>query len=124
MATPSSRSETANNGRTSSQGDGAVEAMEKQIAQLRREIGKINRTLAEQAEAAGDEVGGWYASAADRASRAVSTLGNQARGVTGAVRENPGTVSTALLLGGVLGLIAGLLINQQDLGDRRWFDRW
>ena len=106
-----------------SQADAATDAMEKQIAQLRREITRINKTLAEQAEDAGEAVSGWYDSAADRASRAVTSLGNQAKGVSGAVRENPGTVSTAMLLGGGIGLLIGLMLNQHNSRDYGWFDR-
>jgi hypothetical protein len=43
----------------------AQEAMKKQIAELRREITKINRTLSDQAE----EAQGWYDGAADRLAR-------------------------------------------------------
>ena len=122
MAT-ANKSSAGSRSNASSQADAATDAMEKQIAQLRREITKINRTLAEQAEDAGETVSGWYDSAADRASRAVTSLGNQAKGVSGAVRENPGTVSTAMLLGGGIGLLIGLMINQHGARDYGWFDR-
>ncbi len=123
MAASSSKTENATNANTTSQGDGGLETMERQIAKLRREIGKINRTLAEQAEGAADEVSGWYESAADRAARAATALRTQAKGVSGAVKENPGTVSTAMLIGGALGLMIGLMLNQQRVRGYGWFDR-
>ncbi|SIT56869.1 conserved hypothetical protein [Mesorhizobium prunaredense] len=47
----------------------AQEALEKQVAQLKREINKINRTLAERAEEVVEEATGWYEGAADSVSR-------------------------------------------------------
>jgi hypothetical protein len=38
------------------------------------------------------------------------------------VQENPGTVSTALALGGVLGFVIGMLVGQSSSShDRRWY---
>ncbi len=115
---------TSNEDATSkSQKDDALEAMEKQVTQLRREISKINRTLAQYADEAGDEVTGWYDSATGKASRAASALRSQAQSVSGTVRENPGTVSSAMLIGGVIGLMVGVLLNQHSGREPHWFDR-
>ena len=121
MANPDNETATAK--AVNKQADAAMEAMEKQIAQLRREISKINRTLSDQAEEAAEEVSGWYDSAADRASRAAAALRTQAQSVSGAVRENPGTVSSAMLLGGMLGLMLGLVLSPQLDRNQSWFDR-
>jgi predicted nucleic acid-binding Zn-ribbon protein len=102
----------------------AQEALEKQVAQLKREINKINRTLAERAEEAVEEVTGWYDSAADSASRTTQALRNTASTVSGVVQENPGTVSSAFILGGILGGAVGLLLGLAlATGDQRR-DRW
>ena len=104
----------------------AREALEKQVAQLKREINKINRTLAERAEEVVEEAAGWYDSAADRASRTTQALRNTASTVSGVVQENPGTVSSAFILGGILGGAVGLLLGLAlAAGDQRrshWFN--
>lgn len=100
----------------------AQDALEKQVAQLKREINKINRTLAERAEEAEEEAAGWYESAADRAGRTAQALRTRAQSVSGAVQENPGTVSTAFILGAALGLLLGLTLNDASgPGRDRWF---
>ncbi|RWA61042.1 MAG: hypothetical protein E5V17_02605 [Mesorhizobium sp.] len=99
----------------------AQEALEKQVAQLKREINKINRTLSERAEEALEEANGWYDSAADRASRTAQALRSRAQSVSGVVQENPGTVSTAFVLGGMIGLMLGLILTGADDPRRgRW----
>jgi chromosome segregation ATPase len=95
----------------------AQEAMKKQIAELRREITKINRTLSDQAE----EAQGWYDSAADRASRAARQLRSQAHTVSETVQQNPGAISSAMVLGGMLGVLLGIAIARSSEPERRWF---
>lgn len=100
----------------------AQEALEKQVAQMKREISKINRTLAERAEEAAEEASGWYNGAAERASRATQALRTQAETVSEAVRENPGTISSAMFLGGIVGFALGCLFSQATSDShRRWY---
>ncbi|MER8574579.1 hypothetical protein NKG99_24155 [Mesorhizobium sp. M1409] len=99
----------------------AQEALEKQVAQLKREINKINRTLAARAEEAIEEATGWYDSAADRAGRTAQALRTGAQSVSGALQDNPGTVSTAFILGAALGLLMGLILNTTGPSQDRWF---
>jgi ElaB/YqjD/DUF883 family membrane-anchored ribosome-binding protein len=99
----------------------AQEALEKQVAQLKREINKINRTLAERAEEVVEEASGWYGSAADRASRTTQALRDRASAVSGVVQDNPGTVSSAFMLGGAVGLLLGLALGASDQRRDRWF---
>lgn len=91
----------------------AQEALEKQVAQLKREINKINRTLAERAEEVVDEATGWYDNVADRAGRTTQALRTGAQSVSGAVQDNPGTVLTAFILGAALGLLLGVTLYPQ-----------
>ncbi|WP_287328253.1 hypothetical protein [Mesorhizobium sp.] len=109
--------ETTNMAGASKAANDAQEAMKKQIAELRREITKINRTLSDRAE----EAQGWYESAAERASRAAGQLRSQAHTVTETVQQNPGTISTAMMLGGVLGVLLGIVIAKSSEPERRWF---
>lgn len=95
------------------------EALEKQVAQMRREIGKINKVLAERAE---DEVAGWYSGASDRAANATQALRSQAQSVSETVKENPGTISTAMLVGGLIGFVLGFAIGQASGEKQRsWY---
>lgn len=106
---------------TSNAGD-VQEAMKKQIAELRREMNKINKTLAERAEEVSEQAAGWYDSASDSASRAASQLRAKAQTVSETVQENPGTVSTAMALGGAIGFVLGMLVAQSSgSSSRRWY---
>ncbi|WP_095203450.1 hypothetical protein [Mesorhizobium carmichaelinearum] len=99
----------------------AQEVLEKQVAQLKREINKINRTLAGRAEDAVEEATGWYDSVADPAGRTTQALRTGAQSVSGAVQDNPGTVSTAFILGVASGLLLGLSLNAHVRDRDRWF---
>lgn len=102
--------------------DELQEAMKKQIAELRREMNKINKTLAERAEEAAEQASGWMESASDGASRAARQLRAKAQTVSETVQENPGTVSSALALGGIVGFVLGMLVAQSaSTRDRRWY---
>jgi chromosome segregation ATPase len=109
--------ETANNAGASKAANEAQEAMKKQITELRREITKINRTLSDRAE----EAQGWYDSATDRASRAARQLRGQAHTVSETVQQNPGTISSAMVLGGLLGVLLGIVIAKNSEPERRWW---
>ncbi|TIP04239.1 MAG: hypothetical protein E5X76_21215 [Mesorhizobium sp.] len=120
--------------------------MKKQIAELKREVNRLNRALSEQAEEASESVQGWYQSAADRASnlysgaadrasnlysgasgrasRAASQLRSQAQSVSETVQQNPGTFSTAMLIGGLVGLLAGMAISRTSDPEPDWLHRW
>ncbi|CDX27260.1 conserved hypothetical protein [Mesorhizobium sp. ORS 3324] len=108
------------------------EAMKKQIAELKREVSRLNRMLADRAE---ETAHGWYQSAADRASdlyhgasnrasRAARQLRTQAHSVSETVQHNPGTISTAVAIGGLCGVVIGLAMARRAEPDPDWFRRW
>lgn len=100
----------------------AQDALEKQVAQLKREISKINKTLSDRAEEAVEQASGWSESAADRTSRATQQLRTQAQTVSETVQQNPGTVSTAFVLGGIVGLLLGMMmVHPAERDHRRWY---
>lgn len=102
--------------------DDIQEAMQKQIADLKREMNRINKTLAARAEDAAEEVSGWYDSASEGASRAARQVRSGAQSVSETVQQNPGTaVSTALAIGGIAGFVLGMLVGQAGGNDRRWY---
>lgn len=96
------------------------DAMKKQIAELRREMNRINKTLAERAEEVAEEAGGWVDAASEKASSAARQLRTGAQSVSETVQQNPGTVSGALVLGGVVGFMLGMLMGAGSSGGRRW----
>jgi ElaB/YqjD/DUF883 family membrane-anchored ribosome-binding protein len=73
---------------------------------LRRELANLRAVLAERAD---DLV-----QSASRASQAVVTP----------VRENPGVVGSAFLLGGIVGFLIGLAIGQSEHRSNHWYDRY
>jgi ElaB/YqjD/DUF883 family membrane-anchored ribosome-binding protein len=73
---------------------------------LRRELANLRAVLAERRD---DMV-----AAASRGAQAVVTP----------VRENPGVVSSAFVLGGVIGFLIGLAVGQSDQRSRHWYDRY
>jgi len=97
------------------------QALETQIAQLRREVSKLKQSLAQRAEAMSEEAGDWYDAAAERASRATGALRTQAQSVSETVRENPGTVSSAMLVGGLIGFMLGMVMAHTDTRHGRWY---
>ncbi|MER8397455.1 hypothetical protein [Mesorhizobium sp. M1348] len=98
----------------------AQEALEKQVAQLKREISKINRTLADRAEEVVEEATGWYEGAANSVSRTTQALRNRASTASGVVQENPGAVSAAFMLGAAVGSLVGLVLVGSDQRRDRW----
>jgi predicted nucleic acid-binding Zn-ribbon protein len=100
----------------------AQEALEKQVGQLKREISKINKALAERINEEAEQASGWMSGATDRASRATQALRSQAQSVSESVKDNPGTVSSAMLLGGVIGFVLGWTLGQSTEDRRgRWY---
>jgi hypothetical protein len=101
------------------------DGLEKQVAQLKREIAKINKSLAARAGEAADQVNGWYDAASDRTSKAAQSLRSQAHSVSDVVKDNPGTVSSAMLLGGLIGFALGVVFAQSEASGSRyksWYD--
>lgn len=99
----------------------AQEALEKQVAQMKREITKLNKALSERAEEAVEQANGWYSGTSERASRATQALRSQASSVSETVKDNPGTISSAMLVGGLLGFVLGMVIAQSgDSNRHRW----
>jgi hypothetical protein len=99
----------------------ATEALEKQIAELKRQVGRINKTLSEQASEAVEEAKGWYDSASSRASRAASAVRAQAHTVSEVAQENPVTVSTAALAIGFVGFMIGFACGQSTSNSHRYW---
>ena len=88
-------------GRTSADDD-----LARETDGLKRELANLRAVIAERADDA--------VAAASRATQAVVTP----------IRENPGVVSSAFVVGGIVGFIIGLAIGQSDQRSRPWYDRY
>jgi hypothetical protein len=99
----------------------ATEALEKQIAELKRQVSRINRALSDQAAEAAEEARGWYDNASSKASRAASALRTQAHTVSEVAQENPVTVSTAALAIGMVGFMIGFACGQSSSDSHRYW---
>jgi hypothetical protein len=102
--------------------DDAIDTMQKQIGQMRREMSSLKRLLAERTEEVDAE--GWFETASEGASRATQALRSQAQKVAGTVQDNPVTVSSALFAGGIVGLLIGMAVVSSQANHRRWYERY
>lgn len=102
---------------------GGDDELAQEIAQLKRELSRLKQAISGRAEDFVEGVGGLYGSAAEGASRATEALKSQAQAVSGAVRENPGTVTSAFVIGGIVGLLFGLALGASEPPPRRWYER-
>ncbi|MEP9374949.1 hypothetical protein [Mesorhizobium sp. KR1-2] len=97
--------------------DSVQKAFEKQIAELRGEIGKINNSIEERGARLAREA---IETASARASRAAKRLGTQTQSVSEIARESPGAVTlvfgTAALLGFAIGVAIGMTANSPGRG--------
>ena len=103
--------------------DDAIDTMQKQIGQMRREISSLKRVLAEQAEEVVEDAEGWFDTASEGAARATRAVRAQAQTVSGVVQDNPGTVSSALFVGGIIGLLVGMALGRSEATHPRWYER-
>lgn len=106
--------------------DDIQKALEKQIAELRKEITRINKSISERGselvDDAKEHASDMYETATARASRTAQQLRTQAQAVSEVARENPGTTTAVVGVIGLLGFLAGLALGQA-LNDspRRWY---
>lgn len=85
--------------------------LEKQIAELKNDIGTVTKRLASRASGAMDDAEDMYEDGRARAAGMARQVRHQAHAVTDAARENPGTAATVATSIGLLGFVAGLVIG-------------
>ncbi|MDQ0395301.1 DUF883 family protein [Labrys monachus] len=98
---------------------------ERQLADLKKEVGAINKSLADRGadayEKARDAAGDTYGRVKEQASGSLRQARQQAQLVSDTVRENPGTAATVLSSAGIVGFLLGLVVGATMVGDsRRW----
>ncbi|ESY74629.1 hypothetical protein NKJ90_03040 [Mesorhizobium sp. M0051] len=104
--------------------DDIQKTLEKQIAELRKEITKINKSIsargAEMLNDASEQASEFYDTT--RRSRTAQQLRTHAHAVSEVARENPGTTTAVVGVIGLLGFMAGFAIGQ-SMNDtsRRWY---
>ncbi|WP_448956135.1 DUF883 family protein [Labrys neptuniae] len=105
--------------------DDVRKELEKQIAELRKEIGALGKSLADHGAETLERSREAASEALDRAKDRTRSSFRQAREqahlVSDAVKEHPGTAATVLSSAGILGFVLGLFVGATLLGgDRRW----
>ncbi|PIP00192.1 conserved hypothetical protein [uncultured Pleomorphomonas sp.] len=85
--------------------------LEKQIADLKKEMSHINKLLSSRASDAMEDAQEAFEDGKGRARHAVAQVREQANVAVGAMRDNPGTAATILSTVGLLGLAAGLVLG-------------
>lgn len=106
--------------------DDIQKSLEKQIADLRKEVAKINKSIsargAEMVDDAKEQASDMYETAAARATRTAQQLRTQAQAVSEVARENPGTTTALVGAIGLLGFLAGMAVAQaMNDTPRRWY---
>lgn len=85
--------------------------LEKQIEDLKKELGTISQSLLSRASDAADQAEDNIHGLRDRASYAAKQVRDRAQVVAEAARENPGTAATVGGSVGLLGFLLGALVG-------------
>ncbi|WP_265519601.1 hypothetical protein [Nitratireductor luteus] len=96
--------------------------LEKQIADLKKEVAKIGKLLPARGDDLREETEGAYDRVTRRARGAGKQARQQAHAVSEAIKENPGTAASVLSAAGVVGFLIGLFVGHALSGNsRRWY---
>lgn len=82
-----------------------------------------NDDLADETDGLRRELANLRAVLAERRDDMVAAASRGAQAVVTPVRDNPGVVSSAFVLGGLIGFLIGLTVGQSDQRSRHWYDR-
>jgi TolA-binding protein len=91
-------------------------SLEKQISELRSQIGRINKSIEERGAEITRET---IEAASARASRAAKSLAAETQSISDVARENPGTTSAALGLATLLGFVIGIAVGMASRSPAR-----
>lgn len=111
--------------KTQANGTDIQAALEGQLAELRREVAKLNKSLAargtEAFDDALDHADSTYRAASATAAKAMRHLRSQAHSVSETARENPRATTAVVAVIGVLALLAGMALAKSHTGrDSYW----
>lgn len=105
--------------------DDAKAILENQIAELKKEILGLRKSLssrsAEFIDGMRDQAGDAYDDASKHAGKVARQVSNQAQALSATARENPGTTTAVLGLAAAIGFILGVCVGQagQENNSRR-----
>lgn len=110
---------------THTNGTNVQAALEGQLAELRREVAQLRKSLTargtEAVDDALDHADDTYRAASATAARAMRHLRSQAHSVSETARENPRTTTAVVAVVGVLALLAGMALAKSHNGrDSYW----
>ncbi|PLP61035.1 hypothetical protein CYK37_01685 [Mesorhizobium loti] len=100
-------------------------ALEGQLAELRRDVAKLNKAVAARGTAAFDDAldhaDDTYRAASATAAKAMRHLRSQAHSVSETARENPRATTAVIAVVGALALLAGMALARSHNGrDGYW----
>lgn len=100
-------------------------ALEAQLAELRREVAKLNKSLAARGSEALDDAlnhaDDTYRTASATAAKAMRHIRSQAHSVSETARENPRATTAIVAVVGALALLAGMALARSHNGrDGYW----
>jgi ElaB/YqjD/DUF883 family membrane-anchored ribosome-binding protein len=88
--------------------------LQRQIEDLRSDVAKMRDSISAILEDASERASDLYDGAARTATWAGSRLKDQAHSISETVQENPAAISSAFVLGGIVGLFIGMAFGQAD----------
>lgn len=92
--------------------------LEKQVKDLKSQVSKLSKSLAEKASDALDTAEDYYEEGRGRANQMARSVRKQAYVAADIARENPTTTATVLTTIGLIGLITGMVLGGL-MSDRR-----
>ena len=97
--------------------------LEQQISELRREVGRLARSVSGRGETVLGDLRGSaedaYEEASEQARKAARRLKREARVVGETAREHPGAAATVLSSAGLVGFVLGFIVSQLLTGETR-----
>jgi len=88
--------------------------LHKQIEDLRSDVGKMRDSISALLEGASEHASDLYDSTASTAARVGSGVKRQAQAISESVQENPVPMTSALVIGGIFGILIGYAMRPSE----------
>jgi ElaB/YqjD/DUF883 family membrane-anchored ribosome-binding protein len=100
-------------------------SVSKDIAALQQEVSRLQKMISAQGAEAyyevRDRAGKAYDDIAPRAKTTVAQIKAEGAAAAGAAREHPTAATTALMVAGAIGFLAGYLLSSHQAPPRQWW---